>query len=82
MLERLLSLVRGGGTYRVGDLADRLDVSPELVAAMLESLQRMGYLSAVCDTCADGCKACPLAGVCGTAAHGKLWTLNEVSKRN
>ncbi len=77
MLERLLALVQAGGTYHIGDLAATLDTSPELVAAMLENLQRLGYLKNVADICQDGCTGCPLAGDCHMPANGKLWTLAE-----
>ena len=77
MLERLLALVRAGGTYHIGDLATTLDTSPELVAAMIENLQRLGYLKTVDNTCKDGCNGCPLVSSCSKPANGKLWTLEN-----
>jgi FeoC like transcriptional regulator len=77
MLECLLGLLRAGGTYRVGDLASALGTSPELVEAMLESLQHMGYLKTVGDACTQACSGCPLAGACGANASGKIWTLTH-----
>jgi FeoC-like transcriptional regulator len=81
MLERLLGLVRVGGTYHIGDLARALDTSPELVEAMLETLQRLGYLKRVGDTCAEACSGCPLARACGANAGSKLWTLTEQGRK-
>lgn len=77
MLERLLGLLRAGGAYRVGDLARALGTTPELVEAMLDSLQRLGYLKTVGHACAEPCTSCPLARACGPNASARLWTLSN-----
>jgi len=77
MLDRLLELLRAGGTYRVTDLARELETTPELVEAMLENLGRMGYLKLVGGTCAGGCTACSLAGLCTAGGSGRVWTLTD-----
>lgn len=90
MLNRLLELLRDGGTHRVTDLALTLDTTPELVEAMLEELDRLGYVKQVGGECAEKCSACPLAGLCaaGTpsdscgprspkAGGGRVWTLTQ-----
>ncbi len=74
MLEELLKAIRAGGTLEVAALSARLGVSPELVEAMLEHLQRSGLLEnyAGCDT---GCQGCSLSQVCSKAPKSdlRLW---------
>jgi Mn-dependent DtxR family transcriptional regulator len=60
MLSRLLDLLREGGTRRVSGLARELGTTPELVAAMLADLVRMGYVKRVNAQCSEKCKTCPL----------------------
>ncbi len=77
MLNRLLELLRVGGTHRVADLARELEITHELVEVMLEDLARMGYLKPVGETCAERCATCPLAGLCAAGEGGRVWTLTE-----
>ena len=77
MLDRLLGLLRAGGTRRVADLARELETTPALVEAMLEGLARMGYLRRVGGECAGGCTGCSLAGRCAAAESGQVWALTE-----
>jgi len=76
MLQTLLNELRKGGTLPVETLAARLNVSPQLVQAMLEDLQRRGMLQQLDASCGDGCGGCSLAGACGAGgAKGKVWML-------
>ncbi len=77
MLNRLLELLRAGGTHLVADLARELETTPALVEAMLEDLDRMGYLKRVVGECGGGCAGCSLAGLCTTGASKRVWTLME-----
>jgi len=75
MLERLLSEIRSGGALEVGALAKKLDASPQLVEAMLEHLQRAGYIRPY-ETCDEACSGCSLKAQCGQShrnASLKLW---------
>lgn len=75
MLDELLHLLRGGGTHRVGDLARKLDTTPEMVEFVLEDLERMGYLRRVGGACEGRCSTCPMAGLCAAGSGGQIWTL-------
>jgi DNA-binding Lrp family transcriptional regulator len=75
MLDRLLDLLRSGGTRRVAELARELGTTPELVEMMLEDLCRKGYLKRVGGDCSGKCAACPMAGLCAAGGAGKLWAL-------
>ncbi len=75
ILNRLLELLRAGGTHRVVDLAHELDTTSALVEVMLEDLGRMGYLKRVGGGCGGGCGGCPLAESCAVGGGGQVWTL-------
>lgn len=77
MLSRLLELLQQGGTYRVADLAQRLDTTPQMVEAMLETLARMGTLRQIGQGCRATCEECPLAGLCAVGDLGRVWALAE-----
>ena len=77
MLNRLLELLRTGGTHLVGDLARELEETPELIEVMLEDLGRMGYLKRVGGECGEGCGGCSLAGLCSAGSSGQVWALAE-----
>ena len=82
MLDRLLELLRMGGTHRVTDLARELDTTPVLVEAMLEDLGRMGYLKRVDGACGEGCDGCSLVGSCTAGDGGRVWTLTRYTLTN
>lgn len=81
MLDRVLELLREGGTHRIDGLARELDATPELVEAMLEDLSRMGYLKRVSARCPGTCAECPSANMCAVggsssgANSGEIWVL-------
>jgi len=75
MLEKLLSEIRAGGTLETGSLAARLGTTPQLVQAMLDHLQRGGYIQPY-RSCGDGCGGCSLKSGCkiSNRANGvRLW---------
>jgi len=74
MLELLVKEIRAGGTLETRRLAARLGASPELIEAMLEHLQRSGYIQAYVN-CVDGCKGCSVRDACSKGAQGviRLW---------
>lgn len=77
VLNRLLELLRAGGSHRVVDLARELETTPALVEAMLDDLGRMGYLKRVGGECGGGCSGCSLAELCAAGKDGRVWVLTE-----
>jgi len=87
MIERLLDLLRAGGVRRIADLARELETTPALVEAMLDGLERMGYLRRMDGSehgCGgaetknrEGCAGCALAGACAVAGSERVWSLTE-----
>lgn len=75
MLEKLLAGIRAGGTLEIRALARQLETTPEIVAAMLDHLQRAGYLQPY-QTCDQACAGCGLKSACRTGAPAggtRLW---------
>ncbi len=72
MLEQLLAEIGRGGTLETAVLAVRLGTSPQLVAAMLGHLERLGMVLSYVN-CADGCGGCNLRGGCLSKAKIHLW---------
>lgn len=58
MLDKLLELLRAGGTRRVADLARELDTTPAMVEMMLEDLARLGYVEQAGAGCGGACAGC------------------------
>lgn len=70
MLHDMLRLIGSGRAHSQLELAQTLDVSPALVAQMIEQLIRQDYLSAT-QLCGSGCGGCSLKQAC------RLWSLTE-----
>ncbi|MCX6030301.1 MAG: FeoC-like transcriptional regulator [Chloroflexi bacterium] len=64
LLNELLRLLAEGGVHSTAEIARRLGVGPELVAAMADDLARRGYLAPLDTGCATGCDGCGLASTC------------------
>lgn len=86
MLNRLLDLLREGSTRRIVDLAEELGTTPQLVEAMLEDLERMGYVRRLVRECSEACNACPMSGVCAAGGShaggndGRMWVLTDKTR--
>jgi FeoC-like transcriptional regulator len=75
MLEQLLNEIRAGGTLETNALAVRLGVSPQMMQAMLEHLQRSGHIR-LYSSCSEGCQGCGLRSSCNIEQRGgqvRLW---------
>jgi hypothetical protein len=75
MLEALLAEIRKGGTLEASALAASLGTTPGMVSAMLEHLQRSGYLKAY-ESCPAGCDGCGLKEGCKVSPSGggtRIW---------
>jgi DNA-binding Lrp family transcriptional regulator len=60
MLQELVALLREGKTFSQYDLAERLNTTPELIAARLDFLDRTGILRKICVVrdCGTKCAGC------------------------
>jgi len=72
MLKQLLGLLADGTPYQPEMIAKRLNVSPEMVEAMMKTLERRGYLRNT-ETCASTkCNQCHLSSACDPAGR-RFW---------
>lgn len=78
MLQHLLELLAAGRGGTPAELARALDVPEELLAAMLEDLERRGLLATV-DGCAGACGGCGVAA-CVATARGRAFALTEAGR--
>ena len=76
MFERLLNEIRRGGTLETSVLAARLGTSPQLVAAMLEHMQRMGLIGDFAN-CNSACGGCGLQDSCSARPAVRLWQQHD-----
>ncbi len=64
LLNEMLRLLGEGGLHSTAEIARRLGVGQEMVAAMADDLARRGYLVPLDAGCATGCDGCGLAHAC------------------
>ncbi len=81
MLRELLKEIASGKVLSLGELAARFGLGEETVRAMLEELERRGYLSSRSPDCSLRCEGCPLKGSCGVAGIDRIWFLTERGKK-
>ena len=73
VLQKLLEVIAKGGVHIYGDLARELEVSQELVEAMVADLARQGYLQLALSDCPSRCPTRPLARTCAVGEPGRVW---------
>jgi DNA-binding Lrp family transcriptional regulator len=71
MLEKLLNEIRIGNTSSPAVLAERLNLSLNMVNAMLETLEEQGYLKNMAAECSaeKPCTSCPISNLCSTKSN-------------
>ncbi len=63
MLEKLLGMIRSGGTYDINTLATQLETTPRMVKVMLNHLQLIGVIQPY-QACAESCNGCYFRNTC------------------
>jgi hypothetical protein len=74
MMDRLLRLLAEGGLHSLDGLARILSISPVMLEALLDHLERSDYLRRADAACAGGCSGCG-GSCCAVAAPRRLWVL-------
>ena len=71
-----------------GEVAQRLNISSDTLKGMLQNMEHMGYIRAVCDedepAAGKGCCTCPAAPACHKGSSfqaGKKYVLTEKGER-
>lgn len=73
MLFKLLELLSSDRTRSLDDLARTLNTTPEMVIAMLQELERMGYVRKVDLGCNEHCESCAHNAACVRGSTGSVW---------
>lgn len=68
MLLQLLNEIRNGGTTSPATLAAKLNTTPAMITAMLDTLESQGYLKTVDPVCdiEKPCDSCSLSNLCSS----------------
>ncbi len=81
MLRELLREIASGKVLTLRELAARFGLEEGTVRAMLEELERTGYLSSRSPECSLQCEGCPLKGSCGVAGVDRIWFLTAKGQK-
>jgi Mn-dependent DtxR family transcriptional regulator len=73
MFDKLMSLLKRGGTVTVDQMARELETSPEVVNEMIDHLVRVGSLRQMSAACETTCRECMFARDCTRAGQSKVW---------
>ena len=74
MIERLQSILHRGGALTLDQLACELGTTPEMIAQLIDYLQRLGQLKPIGDNCDTACAGCYLARTCDRSAVLRVWS--------
>jgi DNA-binding IclR family transcriptional regulator len=85
LLPQLLRLLADGAIHSRAELARRLGIGEALMSAMLDDLQRRGYLAAFDPSCGERCAGCGIRSTCepdgSSAPAPRLLALTERGAR-
>ena len=77
MLANLLTRVGAGGSVHLGELADELGVTVQVVRDMLTDLALRGYLKPSGGDCTTKCGGCAFASSCHGTTLTQTWTTDR-----
>jgi biotin operon repressor len=77
VLKEVLKKIAEGEALSLRELAYSLGLSEEMLKAMLDDLERMGYLTSRVPDCSFRCEGCPLKSSCKVAGVERLWFITE-----
>lgn len=81
MLRELLKEIASGRAISIKDLAHNLGLEEGMVRAMVEELEKMGYLYSRSPECPVQCEGCPLSTTCKVVGIEKIWFLTEKGQK-
>lgn len=73
MFDKLMSILKRGGTVTVDQMARELDTSPELVGQMINHLANAGWLRQMGVSCEGACNQCVFARDCRRVGESRVW---------
>jgi predicted ArsR family transcriptional regulator len=81
MFNKLMTMLRRGGTITIDQMARELETSPEVVSGMIDHLTRQGQLRAMSASCDSTCGACTFARDCGRRVQARTWVSTDSLQR-
>ena len=75
MFERIMSIMKRGGTATVEQMARELNTTPEVVAGAIDQMARAGLLRQMSASCESSCNQCVFAPQCHHYGAGRLWRM-------
>jgi DNA-binding Lrp family transcriptional regulator len=73
MFNRLLTILKRGGTVTVDQMARELETSPEVVSGMIDHMTRQGWLRSMSASCDSTCGECLFARDCTRVETSRVW---------
>ena len=73
MFDKLMSILKRGGTVTVDQMARELDTSPELVGQMIDHLAGAGWLRQMGVSCEGVCNQCVFVRDCRRVGESRVW---------
>lgn len=77
MFDKLMSMLKRGGTVTVDEMARTLDTTPEVVAGMIDHMARTGQLRPMKVSCDLACNQCLLVRDCQKPNHSRVWQVGD-----
>lgn len=76
MFDKLMFMLKRGGTVTIDQMARELDTTPEVVAEMLDRMTHTGWLRDVALSCDQSCAACVFARDCVKLNRSRVWQVH------
>ncbi len=81
MFDKLLGLLKRGGTLTIDQAARELDTTPEVVSGMIDHMARAGWLRSMSASCDPHCGECLFVRDCTRADHQRVWLATDGSRQ-
>jgi hypothetical protein len=73
MFNKLIALLKRGGTVTIDQMARELETSPEVVNGMIDHMTRQGWLRLMSASCDSACSECMFARDCMRVEKAWVW---------
>ena len=77
MFNKLLAILKHGGSVTTDQIARELNTTPALVNEMLVHMSWAGWLKQMDASCSSGCEQCRLVGNCNRSPQARVWQVVE-----
>ena len=81
MFDKLMTMLKRGGTVTIDQMACELDTSPEVVSGMIDHMARQGWLRSMSASCDSACGACVFARDCVRVEQARTWVSTDSLQR-